>query len=157
MEIKLLRFKSEIPIKKWNQKIKINPFKSIKVKILPEDEINKNKNDTYAQLILKNNGNITSSKNIFFLPIKELNLPKPNLTYQVNVDSSLNKLHINIKTNYFAKGVYLASSSKLNFTENYFDLDANEEKMVSIDLLPNENLDQLIKSIKLTSVWNSTH
>ena len=65
VEIKLLRFKSEIPIKKWNQKIKIKPFKSIKVKILP-DEINKNKNDTYAQLILKNNGNITSSKNIFF-------------------------------------------------------------------------------------------
>ena len=80
-----------------------------------------------------------------FLPNKELNLPKPNLTYQVNVDSSLNKLYINIKTNYFAKGVYLASSSKLNFTENYFDLDANEEKMVSIDLIPNENLDQLIK------------
>ena len=106
MEIKLLRFKSEIPIKKWNQKIKINPFKSIKVKILLQDEIINNKNDTYAKLILKNNGNITSSKNIFFLPIKELNLPKPNLTYQVNVDSSLNKLHINIKPTISLRGLF---------------------------------------------------
>tara|TARA_B100001094_G_scaffold332612_1_gene405445 strand:- start:68 stop:2692 length:2625 start_codon:yes stop_codon:yes gene_type:complete len=157
MEIKLMRFKSEIPIKKWNQKIKINPFKSLTVKSLAIEEFNVDKNDNYVQLILKNNGNIISSKNIFFFPIKELNLPKPNLTYQVNVDSSLNKLHIDIKTNYFAKGVYVASSSKLNFTENYFDLDANEEKRVSIDLLRSENIDQLIESIKLNSIWNSTH
>ena len=73
------------------------------------------------------------------------------------MDSALNKLHVNIKTNYFAKGVYVASSSKLNFTENYFDLDANEEKRVSIDLLRSENIDQLIESIKLNSIWNSTH
>ena len=91
------------------------------------------------------------------MPVKDLNLPKPNLIYQANLDSSLKKVYIKIKTDYFAKGVYLSSLSKLNFTENYFDLDANEEKMVSIDLLPNENLDQLIKSIKLTSVWSSTH
>ena len=49
------------------------------------------------------------------------------------------------------------TSSKLNFSENYFDLDANQEKIVSIDLLPNENLDQLLKSIKLISVWNAIH
>ena len=51
----------------------------------------------------------------------------------------------------------ISSSSNLNFSENYFDLDAKEEKTVFIDLLPNENLDQLINSIKLSSVWSSTH
>jgi hypothetical protein len=45
----------------------------------------------------------------------------------------------------------------LNFSENYFDLDANQEKTVSIDLLPNENLDRLIKSIKVNSLWSSSH
>ena len=157
VEIKLLNFNSEIPIKKWSQKIKIKSFKSFIVKSLPEEEFNGNKNDTYIKLILKNNENIISSKNIFFLPVKELNILKPNLTYQLSVDSSLNKLYVNIKTNYFAKGVYISSSSNLNFSENYFDLDAKEEKTVFIDLLPNENLDQLISSIKLSSVWSSTH
>ena len=157
VEIKLLNFNSEIPIKKWSQKIKIKSFKSFIVKSLPEEEFNGNKNDTYIKLILKNNENIISSKNIFFLPVKELNILKPNLTYQLSVDSSFNKLYVNIKTNYFAKGVYISSSSNLNFSENYFDLDAKEEKTVFIDLLPNENLDQLINSIKLSSVWSSTH
>jgi beta-mannosidase len=157
VEVKLLSFNSEIPIKKWTQKSEIKPFKSSIVKSLLVKELHKDENDTYVQLILKNNGNIISSKNIFFSPIKELNLPKPNLTYQANVDTSLRKIHIKVKTEHFAKGVYVASSSKLNFTENYFDLDANGEKMVSIDLLPNENLDQLIKSITLNSVWSSTH
>ena len=157
VEIKLLNFNSEIPIKKWSQKIKIKSFKSFIVKSLPEEEFNGNKNDTYIKLILKNNENIISSKNIFFLPVKELNILKPYLTYQLSVDSSLNKLYVNIKTNYFAKGVYISSSSNLNFSENYFDLDAKEEKTVFIDLLPNENLDQLINSIKLSSVWSSTH
>ena len=152
-----MNFNSEIPIKKWNQQLKLKPFESLTVKSLAEEVLNENKKDTYVKLILRNKGNIISSKNIFFSPYKELNLPKPNLTYQVNVDSSLNKIHVGIKTNYFAKGVYISSSSKLNFSENYFDLDANQEKTVSIDLLPNENLDRLIKSIKLTSVWSSIH
>ena len=68
VEIKLLNFNSEIPIKKWSQKIKIKSFKSFIVKSLPEEEFNGNKNDTYIKLILKNNENIISSKNIFFLP-----------------------------------------------------------------------------------------
>ena len=157
VEIKLLGFKSEVPIKKWSQKSQINPFKSLTVKSLPKEELNVNKKDTYIQLILKNNGNIISSKNIFFLPYKELNISKPNLTYQLHVDSSLNKLYVNVKTNYFAKGVYISSSSKLNFSENYFDLDANQEKMVSIDFLSTENLNSLINSIKLSSTWSSIH
>ena len=32
VEIKLLSFKSEIPIKKWNKKIKIKPFESLRLK-----------------------------------------------------------------------------------------------------------------------------
>jgi beta-mannosidase len=157
VEIKLLNFNSEIPIKKWNQQLKIKPFESLTVKSLAAEELNENKNDTYVKLILKNKGNIISSKNIFFLPNKELKLPKPNLTFEVNIDSSLNKLYVKIKSNYFAKGVNIRTSSKLNFSENYFDLDANQEKTVSIDLLPNENLDRLIKSIKFNSLWSSSH
>jgi beta-mannosidase len=157
VEIKLLNFNSEIPIKKWNQQLKIKPFESLTVKSLAAEELNENKNDTYVKLILKNKGNIISSKNIFFLPNKELKLPKPNLTFEVNIDSSLNKLYVKIKSNYFAKGVNIRTSSKLNFSENYFDLDANQEKTVSIDLLPNENLDRLIKSIKVNSLWSSSH
>ena len=86
-----------------------------------------------------------------------MKLPKPNLTFEVNIDSSLNKLYVKIKSNYFAKGVNIRTSSKLNYSENYFDLDANQEKTVSIDLLPNENLDRLIKSIKVNSLWSSSH
>jgi beta-mannosidase len=157
VEIKLLGFKSKVPIKKWSQKSQINPFKSLMVKSLPREELNVNKKNTYIQLILKNNGNIISSKNIFLLPYKDLNISKPNLTYQLHVDSSLNKLYVNVKTNYFAKGVYISSSSEFNFSENYFDLDANQEKMVSIDFLSTENLDSLINSIKLTSTWSSIH
>ena len=157
VEIKLLNFNSEIPIKKWNQQLKLKPFESLTVKSLAEEELNENKKDTYVKLILRNKGNIISSKNIFFSPNKELKLPNPNLTFEVNIDSFLNKLYVKIKSNYFAKGVNIRTSSKLNFSENYFDLDANQEKTVSIDLLPNENLDLLIKSIKLTSVWSSIH
>ena len=103
---------------------------------MSQDEFNENKNDTYLKLILKIKETSYRARTSF-LTNKELDIPKPNLTYKVNIDSSLNKLYLNIKTNYFAKGARkLRLSSKLNFSEKFFDLDANQEKIVSLDLLP---------------------
>ena len=47
------------------------------------------------------------------------------------------------------------NSEKFNFSENFFDLPINGQKTVSVQLDSFSDIDAIIKSIQLRSLWDS--
>ena len=155
VELSLLNFKNANPIKKWNQKIHLTPFESKQVIIIPKEQIQSFKENAYLKLELKNKDEIISSKNIFFLPFKNLNISKPEIDYKWKLDKIERKINITVKSKYFAKGIFISSASKSNFNDNFFDLGALEQKTVTIKIKKDENINEIVKSINISDVWNA--
>ena len=155
VELSLLNFKNANPIKKWNQKIHLTPFESKQVIIIPKEQFQSFKENTYLKLELKNKDEIISSKNIFFLPFKNLNISKPEIDYKWKLDKIERKINITVKSKYFAKGIFISSASKSNFNDNFFDLGALEQKTVTITIKKDENINEIVNSINISDVWNA--
>jgi beta-mannosidase len=73
----------------------------------------------YCELMV--GGNVVSTHDHFFAPFKELQLPKPVITY--DVAPALGGFRLTVKSDRFAKAVYFsAGDSDGSFSDNYFDL-----------------------------------
>ena len=119
---------------------------------LQKDIISK---QVFYSLKLMENEKIISSKNIFFHPIKELELSFPKLKYTTYFDEKEEKIIVTITAKHFAKSIYINSNSELNFSDNFFDLIPKEQKTVNIDLVKGQDPKKLMNSIQLKSLWNS--
>ena len=156
LKITLSEFKDIEKIISWNQKINLAPNESKVVLTIPKDGLPKAKDQihTYLQLALSDEKVVRASKNIYFKPFKELALPRPNIRFEAECDES-NILYITIKSEYFAKGVHVTCDGDQNFSDNFFDMPINGKKTVSIQLDPLSDIDAIINSIQVRSLWNS--
>ena len=64
---------------------------------------------------------------------------------------------IDVNSSSFAKGIFISSKSKSNFSENFFDLNSQESKTIFIEVNEGENPQEIRESIKILDVWNATH
>lgn len=64
---------------------------------------------------------------------------------------------LDVNSTSFAKGVFISSKSKSNFSENFFDLDAQGQKTIFMEVKEGENPQEIRESIKILDVWNATH
>ena len=156
LKITLSEFKGIEKIISWNQKVNLAANESKVVLTIPKEGLPMAKNQlyTYLQLTLIDENGIRSSKNIYFKPFKELVLPRPNLSFEAECDKS-NVLYLTIKSEYFAKGVHVTCDGEQNFSDNFFDMPINGKKIVSIQLDPLSDVDAIINSIHVRSLWNS--
>mgnify|MGYP005723151659 FL=1 len=156
LKITLSEFKGIEKIISWNQKVNLAPNESKVVLTIPKEGLPKAKNQlyTYLHLALIDENGIRSSKNIYFKPFKELVLPRPNLSFEVEYDKS-NVLYLTIKSEHFARGVHVTCDGEQNFSDNFFDMPINGKKIVSIQLDPLSDVDAIINSIHVRSLWNS--
>ena len=156
LNITLSEFKGIEEILNWTQKVNLAPNESKVVLTIPKDGLPKAKNQlyTYLQLALRDENGIRASKNIYFKPFKELVLPRPNLSFETEYDKS-NVLYLTVKSDYFAKGVHVTCDGDQNFSDNFFDMPINGKKTVSIQLDPLTDIDAIINSIQVRSLWNS--
>ena len=156
LNVTLSEFKDIDKILSWKQKVSLKPYESKVVLTIPKDGLPKDEDQlyTYLQLYLTDQKGIRASKNIYFKPFKDIELPRPNLNFSARCDKS-NKLYVTIKADHFAKGIHVTCNSELNFSENFFDLPINGKKTISIQLDPLTDVDAVINSIKLRSLWNS--
>ena len=118
-----------------------NPFKPSESKeamIIPKEQFQYPKKNSYLKLELKSNGEIISSKNIFFLPFKDLNIPKPEIDYEWKINEAEKKITITVKSKTFAKSIFISTSSKSNLNKNFFDLGPLEQKTVSLEIQKDE-------------------
>jgi beta-mannosidase len=73
----------------------------------------------YCELLV--GGKVVSTHDYFFAPFKELQLPRPKLSYEVA--PAKDGFRVTIKSNKFAKAVYLSAGDLAgSFSDNYFDL-----------------------------------
>ena len=88
------------------------------------------------------------------MPFKDLEIANPELEYKAIVNEKEHKIDLIITCKNFAKGIYITSNSKDNFSDNFFDLDGGEQKKVSISLNEKENSEEILNSVKVKSLWD---
>ena len=156
LEVVLSEFKDIEKIVRWNEVVKLEANSKKRVLTIPADQLSSGENQkyTYLQLFLYDRAGIVSKKNVYFLPFKELVLPRPELEFTVANDKS-NLLYLTVTSKNFAKGVHVNCNSPYNFSDNFFDLPINGSKTITLTMDPDTDIDALIKSIEVRSLWSS--
>jgi beta-mannosidase len=84
---------------------------------------------------IKENDEVVSENNYYFLPVKDLHLPKPTITMATEVSPDGKEANIVLSSDVLAKNVFLSLKDGDGFfLDNYFDLLPGEKKMVSCKL-----------------------
>ena len=110
-----------------------------------------------AELFNRENNTIITENILYLSAFKNLNLPMPELSY--NITETHNHFKVILKTKKLAKNIFLASGSNYNFSDNYFDMLPNTEKTVSIkktDLETLESFTEKVKVITLTDTYTDS-
>ena len=156
LEVVLSEFKDIEKIVRWNEVVKLEANSKKRVLTIPADQLSSGENQkyTYLQLFLYDRAGIVSKKNVYFLPFKELVLPRPELEFTVANDKS-NLLYLTVTSKNFAKGVHVNCNGPYNFSDNFFDLPINGSKTITLTMDPDTDIDALIKSIEVRSLWSS--
>jgi beta-mannosidase len=154
VEISLIPFKGDSILQNWKQQVSFKPFEVGAILTIFKSELPKyeKKKSSYLKLVLKEKGKIISSKNVYFLPFKDLKIANPEIEYKAIVNKKEHKIDLIITCKKFAKGINITCNSQENFSENFFDLDAGQQKKVSIYLNEKENSEEILKTIKLKSL-----
>lgn len=102
---------------------------------------------------LYQNGEIINQKIVLLDKEKNLDLPKAKLKTTIKIEK--NQLRLTIKTDNFARLVKAESSkSSMPFSDNFFDILPNEEKVITINADSAMTLKELAESIKVYSLCN---
>ncbi len=157
VEVILSKLKANPVSKTWKQIIDKTTDNTNASLIIPKEELffNNNKTNSYLRLLLKENGRVISSKNVFFVPFKDLNIVDPVIKKFISVNEKTQTVKVTVKTENFAKGVHITSKGLGNFSDNYFDLPIDGEKTVTMDLPIDINVSELISSIQVYSLWDT--
>ncbi len=157
IEVVLSKFEKLNDLNSWEKEVDLKPYESVSTLIISKKQLSQgqNKKGSYLRLMLKENEQVVSSKNVYFLPFKELKIACPLLTTQVSIDEKTQKINVTIKSQNFAKGIHVTSSSLKNFSDNFFDLPINGEKTITMDLTNNIDVSELVSSIKVVSLWDT--
>ena len=147
-------FNGDSILQTWKLQVSLNPFEASTILTIFKSELPKfeNKKQGYLKLVLKEKEKIISSKNIYFLPFKDLEIANPKIEYKAIVNEKEHKLDLIITCKKFAKGINITCNSQENFSDNFFGLNALDQKKVSIYLNEKENPKEILKTIKLKSL-----
>ena len=154
--VTLSEFKGIERILNWSQVVNLEPNSTKKVLRIPAIELPKGKNQkyTYLQVKLYERTHLAAQKNVYFLPFKDLVLPRPELSIEL-ANQTKDKLYLTVKSKNFAKGVHITSNSPHNFSENFFDMPINGVNNITLPIDENTDIEALMESIKLRSLWSS--
>ena len=154
--VTLSEFEGIERILNWNQVVNLEPNSTQKVLRIPAIELPKGKDQkyTYLQVKLYERTHLAAQKNIYFLPFKDLVLPRPELSIEL-ANQTKDKLYLTVKSKNFAKGVHITSNSPHNFSENFFDMPINGVNNITLPIDENTDIEALMASIKLRSLWSS--
>jgi len=152
VEVTCLPFKGDSFLKKWTKKIDLKPLEARTVLSILKNQIPPN---SYLEIALKNKEKLISSKNVYLKPFKELDIPNPELEFETKIEEKENRIFVTIKSKYFAKGVWISSNSENNFSDNFFDLPILGEKTIILKIKDQEDIQQVVRSLKVKSLWNT--
>jgi len=153
LELKLMDFDGKV-YKKIIQQVNV-PANSSKILFTfsADEYIDSSlKNNILLQANLSNDDAVIAKNIFYFLPIKKLNLPNPEISYTIVPHGD--GFQIKLKSKNLVKNAFLSlSKGKGFFSDNYFDILPGEEIIITYhtqDMI--ENID---KKIKIASVFSS--
>jgi beta-mannosidase len=99
------------------------------------------------------NNMIVSSNSLYFRPIKEVSLPKPEVKFEINVTDG--GFEISLTTNKLAKNLYMTIGDENGFfSDNYFDLMPGQTVKVKLETqMAKEKLQEVFKIRTLESAF----
>jgi beta-mannosidase len=83
-----------------------------------------------AQFIPFDGKKVIFEKIVYLAPFKDLDLPTPQISYEVN--ELQDHFQVVIRTQKLAKNVFVSAGSGLNFSDNYFDMLPNTTKTITV-------------------------
>ncbi len=114
----------------------------------------KNPDGAYLHIELLENEKLVTETNFFFVSHKSLSLPEPKV--EAEISKSGDTYSVKVKTDLFAKNVYVYFDGlDANLSDNFFDLDAKSEKVVTFTIKENSSVDELKNKIKILTLANT--
>ncbi len=108
-------------------------------------------NDILIMTLYDEDGNVVSENNRIFCENKDLALKPANIGYSVNVSGDT--AEITLTSDSYARYIYLDIEDETNnFSDNFFDLNENESKTVSISL---KNTEDIADRLKITTLFEA--
>jgi len=148
LEMKIIDFKGE---EYWSDK-QIITIDSNSSNIYFKKEINGfSKKDHLFLAKLVSNGKILASNIYYFLPVRDLQLPEPNI--QKEIIKTEKGYQIVLKTDKLAMNVFLSVDRDGFFSVNYFDLLPGEVKRITY--IPDKEIDSFESEIKVVSIFDT--
>lgn len=125
LTVKLLDFYGE-PLKQWEKKITVEGNQSTLVMALEQNRTAK----AFLYVTLTKDGQIIDTKEHYFVPMKDIELPTPNITITRAGHEWI------LKTDALAKQVWVQAQVDGIFTDNYFDLIPGVAKTIAFKKKP---------------------
>lgn len=110
------------------------------------------KTSEFLHLEYYQGNNLVSSAYYYFLPVKDLQLPKRKISHRFAVENG--KTFLYLQSNQLAKNVQLeAEGTETHFADNYFDMLPGKQYKIAFTT---NDLQSLKKGIRITSIRNQT-
>ena len=134
--------------------VQIRPLASEVYLSLPVTELlaQRRRNQVFVDTQLLVDGKPISRNLYFFTPIKDVQLPPPEI--KSNIDAAGNGYRVTLKASQLARDVYLSFADlDAKFSDNYIDLLPGET--AQIEVKSEASLDQLRQAMKVTSLYDA--
>ncbi len=105
----------------------------------------------YLKAVVIQNGKIVSQNHFHFVAVKDLTLPQPDISYEI--DEILNGYRIRIVTEKYAKNVYLTTKAAGFFSDNYFDILPGET--IEINFTCADKQARFAETLKIMTLFDS--
>ena len=152
LKVDLLSFDGQI-ITSWNEsvEIKANASKSyLSISKEKLEEFSSQWNTAFLSASLKVGETTIAKKQHYLVPFKTLELPEPEITF--NVSENDTEYIVSLKTKKLAIGVFASGNFDENFSDNYFTMEPNTEKTITIQKGNFKTLADFKKELKVSSL-----
>jgi beta-mannosidase len=155
LNLEMIDFKGNL-IKSWTKTFKSKPNNSKKVlsvnykSLLLNDDFLR---DKYIQAKVYSGKNLITKKTEYLTDFKNLNLIKPDFKYDVIINKEF--FEISLISKNLVKNLFLTSSIDSNFSDNYFDLIPNEEKLIKIKREKFKSINNFKEGLSFISLYDT--
>ena len=155
LNLEMIDFKGNL-IKSWTKTFKSKANNSKKVlsvnykSLLLNDDFLR---DKYLQAKVYSGNNLITKKTEYLTDFKNLNLTKPDFKYDVFINKEF--FEISLVSKNLVKNLFLTSSTDSNFSDNYFDLIPNEEKLIKIKREKFKSINNFKEGLTFISLYDT--
>ena len=110
-------------------------------------------NDKFLTGTIYAGNEIISEKIEYLTAIKNLQLPTPKFKYEVNITD--NFFEVSLVSENLIKNLFIDSMLEYNFSDNYFDLIPNQEKVIRIKRDNYQSVNAFKESLNFLSLYET--